>query len=294
MKNDYGKRLERAYKAVQNAEYILIGAGAGLSASAGLSYSGERFEKQFADFIKKYGVEDMYSATFYPYKTQEELWAYWARHIAANRWDVPALPLYKELLKLIQDRDYFVITTNVDAQFEKAGFSMERFFAIQGDYGFFQCAKGCHSKLYRNEAAVREMIENAVDLKIPSSLVPKCPICGGDMSVHVRKDEYFVENEVWRQNHTRYSDYIKKVLDKKLVLLELGVGYNTPGIIRFPFEQITYQNVDATLVRFNRDYPNGAKENIRRTVAFTEDIAPAIRTLLRCEGGHPYGTGKTS
>jgi len=286
MKNDYYKRLKKASKAIAKADHILIGAGAGLSAAAGLSYYGERFEKHFHDFIRRYGMTDMYSATFYPYKTQSEMWAYWARHIAVNRWNVPALPLYQELFELVKGKDYFVITTNVDAQFEKTGFPEERIFATQGDYGFFQCAKGCHNKLYWNEKTVREMLDNTVDLKIPERLVPKCPVCGGDMAVHVRKDEYFVESKAWHEGNIRYSRYLQNVLRKELVLLELGVGYNTPGIIRLPFEQIAYQNMDALLVRLNQDYPGGAKENIRRTIAFTGDMTLAIHSFAQEAQNH--------
>ena len=294
MKNGHQKMLARAGDALSDAEYLLIGAGAGLSASAGLSYSGTRFKEHFSDFIRKYGIEDMYSAAFYPFRTQEETWAYWARHIAVNRWAPPALPLYRDLLRLVDGKDYFVITTNVDAQFEKTGFPPERLFPVQGDYGFFQCAKGCHEALYGNQKTVYEMLDHTIDLKIPANLVPRCPVCGGDMAVHIRKDEYFVENELWRTMHGQYTDFVTKVLTKKAVLLELGVGYNTPGIIRFPFEQITCQNAGATLVRVNMDYPDGTSENARRTISFADDIASLLSALLKYQEGKSYGTGKTS
>jgi len=280
MRSDYDSRLDSAGKAIGQAEGILIGAGAGLSAAAGLTYDGERFERYFGDFIRKYGVEDMYSATFYPYGTQEEMWAYWARHIAVNRWDVQALPLYQKLFQLVKGKDYFVLTTNVDAQFEKAGFSKERLFAVQGDYGFLQCAQGCHEKLYENEGMVHEMVKQTTCLKIPTELVPHCPVCGGNMAVHVRKDPYFVEDEAWRQSHARYGNYLKRALDKKTVLLELGVGYNTPGIIRFPFERIAYQSADTMLIRINKGNPEGARENAHCTVPFTEAMESVMHDLL--------------
>lgn len=187
----FEQRLAQAKAAMDNADCILIAAG--LSDAAGLTYSGERFESNFADFIKRYGMTDMYTSAFYPFETEEEHWAYWARHIAVNRYDTPAAELYKELLRLISDKEYFVITTNVEQQFYKAGFSSEKNFAVQGDYGFLQCAKGCHDTLHDNEALVRTLLASTKNYKIPTELVPKCPICGSRMEVNLRKDNY-----LWR------------------------------------------------------------------------------------------------
>ncbi len=243
-------RLDKAIDTINDADYVLIGAGAGFSAAAGIEYSGKRFEDNFADFIEKYGVTDMYSATFYPYKTQEAKWAHWTRHVYVNRYSVGKTKLYQQLLGLMKDKDYFVLTTNVDHQFWINGFEDERIFATQGDYGLMQCETACHNKLYSNRELVFEAIENTHDCMIPSDLVPICPVCGGNMEINVRKDNYFVEDEKWHEMHDNYSKFLERIgTDDRLVLLELGVGFNTPIIIRYPFEQMTHDNPNVNLIR---------------------------------------------
>lgn len=279
MKENLQERTGKAKALINNAECILIGGGAGLSAAAGLTYSGERFTANFADFIRKYGMKDMYSAGFYPFETQEEKWAYWSRHILLNRFLPPALPLYKGLFALVKDKDHFVLTTNVDGQFYKAGFAPERIFAVQGDYGKIQCAKGCHDKLYDDEALVRQMDAEQKNCRVPSYLVPKCPVCGGDMEVNVRKDMYFVQDAAWYGAGARCDAFCEKACGKKTVLLELGVGYNTPTIIRFPFERMTYENEGVFLIRMNADYPEAIEENAKKTVSFGEDMAEVLPAL---------------
>ena len=276
---DYDWRIQQARETIDNADYILIGGGAGLSDAAGLQYFGDRFTKNFAPFIEKYAFEDLYTSSFYPFETQEERWAYWAKHISLNHYDTPATQLYKNLLCMVQGKKYFVITTNVEQQFVKAGFKKDRIFAVQGDYGLFQCAVGCHNVLYDNEKTVKAMVESILDCRIPVSLVPKCPVCGGEMDVNIRHNEYFVQSEGWYEAERLYLDFIEAGQGKKVTFLELGVGFNTPGIIRFPFEQMTYQNKDTSLIRINRDYPNGAKENTGRTIAFLEDMNLVIAAL---------------
>lgn len=258
---------------------IVVGAGAGLSEAAGLSYSGERFTGQFRPFIEKYGLTDMYSAGFYPFKTEEERWAYWARHIIVNRLDAPATELYGDLMRLLEDRSYFVITTNVDGQFERAGISAERLFATQGDYRYLQCASGCHAALYDDELLVREMASQTVDCRIPGSLVPKCPICGDPMAVHLRCDQHFVEDRNWHAARERYHGFLQASARKRVVFFELGVGYNTPGIIRFPFERMTGRNPNAVLIRLNRDDPMCAAEIADRTIVFCEEMKEVIDLL---------------
>ena len=277
-------RIARARALIAGADALLIGGGAGLSAAAGLTYAGERFQTNFPDFIAKYGMQDMYSAGFYPFPTQEEKWAYWSRHIFVNRISPPALPLYRKLLSLVQGKNYFVITTNVDAQFEKAGFERERIFAVQGDYQALQCARGCHNKVYDGEARLREMVNVQNNCRVPSSLVPKCPVCGGEMEVHIRKDEYFVEDEKWHAAKGRYEAFLSRTEGKRMVLLELGVGYNTPAIIRFPFERMTYQNARVSLIRINRDEAEALKENAQKTVCFSEDMGEVFSRLGEKEG----------
>lgn len=265
-------RLDKAKKAIDDVDYIVIGAGAGLSAAAGIEYSGKRFTDNFKDFIDKYSMTDMYSSGFYPFKTSEEKWAYWARHIDINRFQVGKTGLYQKLLKLVENKDYFIITTNVEHQFWINGFEDERIFATQGDYGLFQCSEACHDELYYNEEQIKSMLENTVDCKIPSELVPKCPRCGAEMETNLRKDNLFVEDANWHDANGRYKNFLDNVGDAKVVFLELGVGYNTPVIIRYPFEQWTYDNENATLIRLNRDFPGAIKENESKTISFDEDM----------------------
>lgn len=275
----YNIRLEKAKRALNDGECIVIGAGAGLSSAAGLEYSGKRFKNNFQDFIEKYGMSDMYSSGFYPFPTEEEKWAYWARHIFVNRYDVNALPLYENLFDLVKNKNYFVITTNVDAQFEKAGFPSDRIFAVQGDYGFIQCAKGCHNKIYNNEKLIKAMLAHTKNCKVPEYLVPKCPVCKGKMDVHLRCDDYFVQNDDWYASLKNYEKFIKYTENKKVVFLELGVGFNTPVIIRYSFEKMTYRNNNAIIIRVNRDFPEGIEENRDKSIPFAEDMNTLINDL---------------
>ncbi|PKG24691.1 Sir2 family NAD-dependent protein deacetylase [Niallia nealsonii] len=281
MKDSYQTRLEKSKKAMEEAEYILLGGGAGLSAAAGITYSGKRFTDHFSEFIAKYRFKDLYTSSFYPFETEEEKWAYWAKHISLNRYEIDATKLYMDLFQLVKEKNYFVISTNVESQFEKGGFPSDKVFEIQGNYSYLQCEKGCHNKLYYNESLVKEMIDKTVECKIPSNLVPKCPICGGEMDVNLRKNQYFVQDEKWYESDELYKNFLQDSEGKQVVYMELGVGFNTPGIIRYPFERMTYHNERATLIRFNKDHPEGFKETQDKTIAFTEDIQGVITALMR-------------
>ena len=270
--NRFVLRLDKAAKAIDGADYILIGAGAGLSTAAGIEYSGKRWEDNFSDFIQKYSMTDMYSSGFYPFKTSEEKWAYWARHINLNRYSVGKTDVYQKLLGLVKNKDYFVLTTNVEHQFWINGFDDERIFATQGDYGLLQCSEACHDKLYDNEKIIKEMLDSTADCKIPTEMIPKCPVCGAEMETNLRVDNLFVQDKKWYEANERYNSYLNKISNEKVVFLELGVGYNTPGIIRYPFEQLTYNNPDATLIRINKDYPEAIEDNKSKTISFDEDI----------------------
>ena len=273
------KRIRQVQEAIEKSEYILIGGGAGLSAAAGLTYSGKRFTDHFSDFMEKYGFTDMYSGTFYPFETEEEIWAHWARHIDVNRYLMPATSLYQKILELVRNKKYFVISTNVESQFVKAGFPKDKVFEVQGDYSYLQCAKGCHDKLYYNEELVKKMVLQTEDCRIPSDLVPRCPVCNGEMDVNLRHNAFFVQDEEWYKADKRYGKFLDQSEGKNIVYLEFGVGFNTPGIIRYPFEQMTYKNPKATLVRFNKDYPLGSAEIARRTISFDEDIMQMIQYI---------------
>lgn len=275
---EYNSRILKTKQVIQNAEYILIGAGAGLSTAAGLEYSGESFEKNYKEFIDKYNFQDLYSATFYPFKTMEEKWAFWAKLIKLNRFNNP-LKLYQKLLELVKYKEYFVITTNVDSQFEIAGFEENRIFAVQGDYSLLQCENGCHNKLYNNKEMVEEWLKATKDCKIPKGLVPKCPVCGKNMEMNLRKDTNFVQDENWYKQSKNYERFLDRTKSKNVVLLEIGVGFNTPGIIRFPFEQMVHNNLKTTLIRINKDYPQIMLEIKNKTISFNEDTAKIIEDL---------------
>lgn len=275
-------QIIRAYLLLKEAEVVLIGAGAGASAAAGLAYSGERFTSNFGEFIEKYGsryMTDMYTAGFYPFPTQEAKWGYWSMHSMINRFLPPAMPLYRQLYEMVKEKDYFVLTTNVDHQFQKAGFAADRIFATQGDYGNIQCEKGCHPKIYDAEELFYQMHQARQDCLVPSYMVPKCPVCGGNMTMHLRSDQYFVEDENWYKAAGKYKDFLKKLENKKSVLLELGVGFNTPTIIRFPFEKMVLENKALSLIRFNKDESFVPEDLRSRAVGIGGDMAQVISEL---------------
>ena len=276
---NYSERINRAAKAISDADAVLIGAGAGLSAAAGLRYSGSEFEREFADYIEKYHFPDLYSSAFHEFATEEERWTRWARHIDFIRFRPGALPLYRELLELVKNKNYFVITTNVDAQFRKVGFNENRIFEVQGDYGLMQCARACHDTLYDDRRTVEDINANAYDLTVDTRFVPHCPVCGGKMDVHVRVNGNFIEDAHWHSIAERYYSFVEKYKSSRLVLLELGVGFNTPTIIRYPFEQITSANHDATLIRLNSDYPQSSPEIQPQTISFSEDMSMVIAKI---------------
>ena len=271
---------EKLHKALLEADAIIIGAGAGLSTSAGFTYSGERFQQHFADFIGKYGFTDMYSAGFYPFPSEEEHWAYWSRHIYYNRYVPAPKPVYDNLLKLLKDKDYFVITTNVDHQFQKAGFDKQRLFYTQGDYGLFQCAKPCHQKTYDNEELVKRMIAEQMDMRIPSELVPRCPVCGGPMKVNLRADETFVEDEGWHTASERYTEFIRRHKDGKVLFLDLGSGGNTPVIFKIPFIRWTMQNPNATYATVNLGEAFTVDQIKDRSIVIDADINDVLNQLV--------------
>lgn len=225
---DCSAQIKKLKTTLSEADSVVIGAGAGLSASAGFTYNGERFEKYFSDFAAKYGICDMYSGGFYPFATPEEQWAYWSRYIYVNRYMDSPKPVYSNLLKLLTDKDYFVITTNVDHCFQKAGFDKKRLFYTQGDYGLFQCSEPCCQETFKNEAIIREMITRQENMKIPSELLPVCPHCGKPMTMNLRSDNKFVEDEGWHRAAERYEHFLRTRAGGKALFLELGVGYNTP------------------------------------------------------------------
>lgn len=281
-KDAYEDQIDRAAKNIRNTDCVIIGAGAGASTAAGIQYGGKRFTDNFAEFIKKYGghyMTDMYAAGFYPYPSEEAKWGYWSKHALMNRFDPPALPLYTELYDIVKNKEYFVLTTNVDHQFYKAGFDEKRIFATQGDYGKIQCQKACHPKTYDAKDLFRKMDKARRDCLIPSELVPKCPVCGGNMAMNLRCDNYFVEDEAWHEAADRYAGFLEQHKDKKVVLLELGVGFNTPIIIRFPFEKMVRENSSYSLIRLNMDEAVVPESFGERAIGIGGDMAKAITDI---------------
>ena len=277
---NYSDEIKRLKKAIEEADVVVIGAGAGLSTSAGFTYSGERFEKHFADFGKKYGFKDMYSGGFYPFDTPEEMWAYWSKFIYVNRYMDAPKPVYDHLLEIVKNKDYFVITTNVDHCFQKAGFDKKRLFYTQGDYGLFQCSEPCQNKTYENEEMVRAMVEQQKDMKILTALIPKCPNCGKPLTMNLRSDDKFVEDEGWHEAAARYHDFLNRH-DGKVLFLKLGVGYNTPGIIKYPFWQMTAQNPDATYACLNYGEAVCPEDIKKQSICIDGDIGQVIEELRK-------------
>lgn len=276
----YEEQIAAAAKAIGAADYVLIGAGAGLSAAAGLTYGGKRFTDNFPEFIEKYGMTDMYSACFYPFPSEEARWGYWSKHVYVNRIHPQALPLYQKLKELVNDKNYFVLTTNADHQFYKADFGEDKIFATQGDYGFIQCMRGCHSKTYDDIKMMNQMHQARKDCLVPSYMIPKCPVCGGPMNMNLRCDQYFVEDDAWHEAESRFGAFLDECQDKNTVLLELGIGFNTPTIVRFPFEKLAREKKNMILVRLNLDeaiVPEGLGE---RAIGINADMERSVSDIL--------------
>lgn len=268
--------IEKLREKIRTADAVVIGVGAGLSTAAGFTYSGERFEKYFSDFRQKYGFEDMYSGGFYPYKTPEEYWAYWSRYIFVNRYQDAPKSVYDDLLKLVAEKDYFVITTNVDHCFQKAGFDKKRLFYTQGDYGLFQCSEPCCQETFDNEAIVLEMLKQQKDMKIPTELLPVCPHCGKPLIMNLRSDDKFVEDEGWHRAAERYENFLRTRAGEKILFLELGVGYNTPVIIKYPFWQMTAKKTNATYACINNGQTICPPEIRHKSICINDDISNVI------------------
>lgn len=276
--------VERLARTLDAADAVVVGAGAGLSASAGMTYDGERFERFFSDFRQKYGIRDMYSGGFYPFDTLEEYWAFWSRLILVNRYQKAPLPVYDDLLALVRGKDHFVLTTNVDHQFQLAGFSKERLFYTQGDYGLWQCMEPCHPKTYDNEQAVRQMAAAQKEMKIPTELIPRCPVCGKPMTMNLRSDSTFVQDEGWYAAAGRYQDFLRRHKGKRVLFLELGVGGNTPAIIKYPFWQMTLQNRRATYACINQNEAYAPPQIAARSICIPADIGDALAACREASG----------
>lgn len=275
----YSQRVDSLRQLLAEADAVLIGAGSGLSTAAGLDYGGDDFRREFAPWIERYGITDLYTSSFYPFATEEEKWAYWARHIWFSRFRTGGTELYRSLLHTVQAKDHFVVTTNTDAQFELSGFDTDRIFATQGDYAYLQSRSCDNKELVYCEEWVREAMEATVDCRVPSRLVPLHPKTGELLAPNLRCDDTFVEDERWHRQADRYHQFVRDHYQERLLLLEFGIGFNTPGIIRFPFEHMALNFPQTALVRFNRDHPDASLEGLQRFMAFTEDISTVLAAL---------------
>lgn len=290
------ERIARLKQEIEMSDAIVIGAGAGLSASAGLTYSGERFERYFFDFAKKYGIHDIYTGGFYPFPDAETRWAWWARHIYFNRYIEPPRPVYRKLLTLVKDKDYFAITTNVDHQFLRAGFDQKRLFCTQGDYGLFQTVDGRNGKTYDNEEwvikamAAQGFVKDAdgvfrvpedgkITMRIPAELIPKCPDDGADLTMNLRADDSFAEDAGWHRASAAYSDFLRRHENLRVLYFELGVGGNTPVIVKYPFWQMTLANKNAVYACVNYGEAFCPREIADRSICIDGDIGEVLELL---------------
>lgn len=281
------EQLNRLKEALLASDSVLVGAGAGFSASAGLTYTGERFEKHFEDFRLSYGIKDMYQGAFYRFDTPEEHWAYWSRLVLFNRYETGICRVHQELRELVREKDHFVLTTNVDHQFQTAGFDKSRLFYTQGDYGLFQCSEPCHPTTYDNEITIRQMVASQTSMRIPSHLVPHCPLCGKPMAMNLRSDNRFVEDAGWHAAAGRYRDFLMTHRKSRILFLELGVGYNTPGIIKYPFWKMTAMNPSATYACINTESSQHPVEIAEQSIFINLDIG-CVFILLRPSVAHAH------
>lgn len=280
----YLDSIKKLRESLDKADAVVIGAGAGLSTSAGFVYTGERFKRYFSDFEAKYGFHDMYSGGFYPYPTPEEHWAYWSRYIYYNRYvDIPG-EAYHDLLELVKDKDYFVITTNVDHCFQKTGFDKERLFYTQGDYGLLQCSEPCCNETFENEDMIRKMLAGQKNMRVPTELLPVCPHCGKPLTMNLRSDDSFVENTGWHSAAERYEKFLRTRSGKRILFLELGVGFNTPVIIKYPFWKMTAQNIRATYACVNFGEAIAPGEIKEQSICINADIAAVLKGLGQTSG----------
>uniref|UniRef100_UPI003F4B4D8F SIR2 family NAD-dependent protein deacylase n=1 Tax=Brachyspira catarrhinii TaxID=2528966 RepID=UPI003F4B4D8F len=273
------KSTEKLKLAIEKSDYILIGAGAGLSASAGFLYDGKRFDDNFKEYKEKYGLTDMYSAGFYNYPTLEEFWGYFSLFVYINRYDIPADETHLNLLNIVKNKNYFVITTNVDGRFEEANFDKERLFKVQGDFSLFQCSIPCRQETFYNEKYIREMVKSRKNLKIPSELIPKCPHCGANMSMNLRSDNTFVQDENWYKAKDKYKYFLDNSKNKNILFLELGVGFNTPGIIKYSFWEMALKNKNSIYASINLNnslYISGLEN---RSICIDDDISKVLKYI---------------
>ena len=278
---DKNKLIQKLKEEIENSEYILIGAGAGLSTSAGFLYDGKRFEDNFKDYIKKYGFTDMYSAGFYNFPTLEEYWAYFSLYVYINRYDIEENETYLNLYNIVKNKNYFVITTNVDGRFADSKFDKDKIFAVQGDFSLFQCSKPCRQETFYNEKYIREMIKYKKEMKIPTELIPKCPYCGRNMSMNLRADSTFVQDKNWDKQKSKYEEFLKISNDSKILFLELGVGFNTPSIIKYNFWRMTLNNKKSVYASINLGECYGASDIEERSIRIDADISEVLKKLIK-------------
>lgn len=278
---EYLAKLRQVVEYFEQADAVLIGAGAGLSTAAGYVYSGKRFYENFHDFIDKYGFTDMYSGGFYKFSSLAEYWAYWSRYIFINRYNYIKNTCYDTLLELIKDKNYFILTTNVDHKFQQTGFYKQRLFYTQGDYGLIQCSKPCHNKTYDNKDIILNMVNQQTNMKVPDELIPYCPLCSSPLLPNLRADNTFVEDDGWHKAEKRFLSFLEKNIKSKILYLELGVGYNTPSIIKYSFWRKVAENKNSIYVMVNLNDYYYPEEIEKRTLCFNMDINRVLNDIAQ-------------
>ena len=288
------KDLEKLVSYISKSKAIIIGAGAGLSTSAGFYTSGERFQKYFFDFQKKYHLKDMYSGSFYPYSDKSEYWGFMSRNIYLNRFSPFPKKTFNILYEIFKDKNYFILTTNVDHLFQRAGFDKNRMYYMQGDMGLLQCKKPCHTKNYENEQLIRDMLIDQgftfdekgelivgqnIKTKISEKLIPKCPVCGGEMDFNLRIDNNFVQDEGWYEHQKLYSDFMDKYQNDDILYIELCVGYNTPSIIKYNFWSQVSSNKKARFVSINLEESEVPEKIRNRSLVIAGDADEIINKI---------------
>ncbi|MGN0267042.1 MAG: SIR2 family NAD-dependent protein deacylase [Lachnospiraceae bacterium] len=277
----YESEINKLKDQIRKADAVIVGAGSGLSTSAGYDFGGERLKKHFGDFVEKYGMTNMYTGCFANFASREERWAYWSRWAWINRYEPIPKDTHKKLLQLLAGKDYFVLTTNIDHTFQRSGFPKERLCYTQGDFGLFQCSKPCHTDTYDNKEVLQQMQAQEQNMRIPTELIPLCPRCGAEMDFNLFWDDTFVRDKGWHIAHNRYIYYLEQHQKGKILYLELGVGFNSPGVIKMPFWNMAAQNPDSVFASVNLTLPCYPLTLQKRSIVLQADIDRVISDLLR-------------
>ena len=285
MKDKSLNRIKQGKELIDEADAIVVGIGSGLSAAGGLNFTNEDLVKQFYPEYYELGFKCIFDIISLYWSmdrcSPEQFWSFWARHIKEIRFDPPVTKPYEDLAKILKNKNYFVINTNVDGQYEKSDLDKERVFAPQGNYSLLQCSLPCSNDVYDDKEIIERMVKNMPDkFHIRTEDVPKCPHCGRFLIPNLRSGANFVEKPHIKKRK-EYQKFIEDNVkdDKKIVFLEIGVGFNSPGVIRTPFNYMTYEIPNAKLIRINLNDPNVPHEIKSKTIIIQDDIKKVLSIL---------------